>query len=543
VGDRVYAAEAGSVVALFNSAGGPDTRWGRAVTLEHDGFTTTYHHIDPIVRLGSKVRRGETIATVFSMPSQHLHFGIRLGPYAAPASDRGALPVRNSNDSDSCRNDPVFSAGGFIDPASVAYEDGGGGAVVGSTAPSQPAVPGGGALTGPAPGQAAQQALTLATLVGQWIGTASSGAGFSWDIREDGTFDSVASAGRTSGRISLNKATGHFVWSNTAGAVGSLVLEGSGTQRVLKGDVAESTVTFELRPTQGIRTAQALGEKPPGATRIDGEIAPHLMETWQVSGSATRTGCRNATRNGGFSYNGTVVVRSLPGGRYEAEMTREFGPGMRYKSVGQGTVAADGSYKGTFWEELWVAGRLDSRTEGTAQGRRRGDDDTGTFSGQFVIGETCSYTGRTVGRRVQAIPRAQCGLFQELVDYERSYGTFVTAVTYAQTNVAEKFGWEPRALTGIQDKAVLTKHGEIDLDWFLDLTQFTAAGIANVDIAYVVGEVGWSTIRYLGLTTEGKNFVLPYTGDPKESTTVRLVRQRMTFADLWPAAFLKERCQ
>lgn len=123
VGEPVYAAEAGAVVAVFNSAGGNDTSWGRAITLEHGGFTTTYHHVNPGVRLGSKVGRGEAIASVFNMPSHHLHFGIRLGSYVAPVSNRGALPVKNSNDNDSCRKDPVFSAGDFIDPALEAYED------------------------------------------------------------------------------------------------------------------------------------------------------------------------------------------------------------------------------------------------------------------------------------------------------------------------------------------------------------------------------------------------------------------------------------
>ncbi len=198
--------------------------------------------------------------------------------------------------------------------------------------------------------------------------------------------------------------------------------------------VAVTTMCFAR--ANGVSEA---ADKPTEATRVDGEAAGRLTETWQVSGSTTRTGCRNPMNNGRNSYSGTVVTRSLPGGRYETELTREFGTGMRHKSVGQGTVAADGSYKGTFWEELWVAGRLDSRTEGTAQGRRRGDDDTATFSGRFVVGEICSYTGTSVGRRLmqptQSTPRELSLTCRSPLISVREYALRVTKATEGAVEV------------------------------------------------------------------------------------------------------------
>ena len=123
------------------------------------------------------------------------------------------------------------------------------------------------APTVPASASSGQQALTLKALAGHWVGSASSGAVFSWDIREDGTFDSVSSAARTSGKISLRDE--RMVWRNDGGASGGLLVEQAGASEILKGTVAGSLVTFELRRTPAAGTEVQRDQASPLASVLD----------------------------------------------------------------------------------------------------------------------------------------------------------------------------------------------------------------------------------------------------------------------------------
>jgi murein DD-endopeptidase MepM/ murein hydrolase activator NlpD len=103
VGAPVYAAEQGKVIVVGN-----DPDWKGWVTIEHidrngQKFTTVYWHINPSVRVGQTVKRGQQIGTIANMTSPHLHFGVRNAPYSNVAN-RGALPATKSCGKD----DPQF---------------------------------------------------------------------------------------------------------------------------------------------------------------------------------------------------------------------------------------------------------------------------------------------------------------------------------------------------------------------------------------------------------------------------------------------------
>ena len=86
-GSRVLSAAAGTAYVLDNATWGS---FGQAVVVDHgDGTSTIYGHVDPIVKNGQKVKKGDTIAKVKFWPkgaygaenedNTHLHFERRLG--------------------------------------------------------------------------------------------------------------------------------------------------------------------------------------------------------------------------------------------------------------------------------------------------------------------------------------------------------------------------------------------------------------------------------------------------------------------------------
>lgn len=83
-GDQVYAAAAGTVVAVFTS--GYNQGWGLRVRIRHaDGAYTTYNHFKPgtiAVRVGQKVKDGDYLGTQGEtglVSGKHLHFELELG--------------------------------------------------------------------------------------------------------------------------------------------------------------------------------------------------------------------------------------------------------------------------------------------------------------------------------------------------------------------------------------------------------------------------------------------------------------------------------
>jgi len=98
-GAAIYATYWGTVQAKFWSSGDPQIDWGYAITISHgyqtsgNWWTSTYHHIDPVVNAGDTVKRGQLIGFVHytSAFPTHLHFGVRDSAYSN-IGNAGALP-------------------------------------------------------------------------------------------------------------------------------------------------------------------------------------------------------------------------------------------------------------------------------------------------------------------------------------------------------------------------------------------------------------------------------------------------------------------
>lgn len=120
VGDNVLAAKTGNVIKIFQVETPDGKDWGDGIVIGHGEYTTVYMHVDPVVKEGQPVGKGDIIARVSNIYGYHLHFGIRKLKYDK-FSKRGALPLKNTNDNDYCKNDPVFP-GNFIDPFPLKYD-------------------------------------------------------------------------------------------------------------------------------------------------------------------------------------------------------------------------------------------------------------------------------------------------------------------------------------------------------------------------------------------------------------------------------------
>lgn len=119
-GTPIYATYEGTVQARFLSSSNGDD-WGQAITISHGWYgsgnwwTSTYHHINPVVIVGQHVLRGDLIGSVHytnAFPT-HLHFGVRDSAYSN-TSNRGALPQAY------CAPDPAFPEY-FKDPYGLSY--------------------------------------------------------------------------------------------------------------------------------------------------------------------------------------------------------------------------------------------------------------------------------------------------------------------------------------------------------------------------------------------------------------------------------------
>ncbi len=115
--DEVYAAHSGTVKEIYT---GQHSQWADAIVVEDTSgqFTTVYWHV---IKYGSlavndTVVKGQRIATIANLDDlTHFHFGIRMAPFTAGISDKGALPVSN------CSSKPAFPEY-FIDPELITYE-------------------------------------------------------------------------------------------------------------------------------------------------------------------------------------------------------------------------------------------------------------------------------------------------------------------------------------------------------------------------------------------------------------------------------------
>jgi len=120
VGDNVLAAKTGSVIKIFQVETPDGKDWGDGIVIGHGEYTTVYMHVDPLVKEGQPVGKGQIIARISNIRGYHLHFGIRKLKYDK-FSKRGALPLKKTNDNDYCRYDPIFP-GNFIDPFALRYD-------------------------------------------------------------------------------------------------------------------------------------------------------------------------------------------------------------------------------------------------------------------------------------------------------------------------------------------------------------------------------------------------------------------------------------
>ena len=102
---EVLAAERGDVACVGTDKSG----WGSWITIQHldkygSPYTTLYFHVNPKVKKGDKVRKGDSIGTIYplTIATPHLHFSIRNSAFESgwrncpegdthSAANRGAL--------------------------------------------------------------------------------------------------------------------------------------------------------------------------------------------------------------------------------------------------------------------------------------------------------------------------------------------------------------------------------------------------------------------------------------------------------------------
>lgn len=125
LGDDVLASYDGVVKVVYNAGLG----WAEGIVIEHTApdnskFTTTYIHVNALIKEKAKVAKKDKIATIADIDgSDHLHFGVRNSGYSKYAQ-RGALPKNNlyKGPGNHCKTDPIFSEEYFIDPMKLNYE-------------------------------------------------------------------------------------------------------------------------------------------------------------------------------------------------------------------------------------------------------------------------------------------------------------------------------------------------------------------------------------------------------------------------------------
>ncbi len=114
IGTKVESAYAGTiaVVVIYNNNPSDERNF---VTVSHSSWTSTYHHIKPVVSYGQSVSMGQKIGEVNNHSGgSHLHFGVRNTSYSNIAN-RGRLPENTS-----CGGDPAYPEY-FLDPSNLNY--------------------------------------------------------------------------------------------------------------------------------------------------------------------------------------------------------------------------------------------------------------------------------------------------------------------------------------------------------------------------------------------------------------------------------------
>jgi RHS repeat-associated protein len=142
-----------------------------------------------------------------------------------------------------------------------------------------------------------------------------------------------------------------------------------------------------------------------------------------------------------------------------------------------------------------------------------------------------------------ALSPDQCKKIQEMLDYEKTHGTWDTASHFSNT-------WphmDTRMGEGFNAKNVPSQYGDVDLDWFTTVIQHmgdqpdTANG---PDYAYDWFYIGAKSFWNIGRSiSHGRPYgAWPY-ADPGEANTLDLIRNGIIhFSDLFPPDFLKQNC-
>ncbi|MDP2607364.1 MAG: DUF6531 domain-containing protein [Deltaproteobacteria bacterium] len=138
------------------------------------------------------------------------------------------------------------------------------------------------------------------------------------------------------------------------------------------------------------------------------------------------------------------------------------------------------------------------------------------------------------------LSRSECDKFKEIVASEAKVGKLETAREYAVTNVSSS----PQTLMGIPNPSdVPTAEGRIDLDYFLDIVQFSFGASPISDPAYWAVKIGANVVKSYKWVTTGnpENLTFPYQ-EETERLAVRLARQGKGLKDLWPTWYLNANC-
>jgi len=130
---------------------------------------------------------------------------------------------------------------------------------------------------------------------------------------------------------------------------------------------------------------------------------------------------------------------------------------------------------------------------------------------------------------------------QEMLEFERRWGTLLTAWKYSNTWGRERMG------ELFDDYPLLTAYGIVDIDWFTDVSCFNPLRVnrANRTI-YLAGKgVVQNLMRLYANLVYGANYhmMVPFVSDPKEGHTMTLMKRGIdTYRDLFPVEFMRVTC-
>jgi RHS repeat-associated protein len=157
--------------------------------------------------------------------------------------------------------------------------------------------------------------------------------------------------------------------------------------------------------------------------------------------------------------------------------------------------------------------------------------------------------------KYNSMDKDKCKALQELLERERNVGTGMAALSSSNTNpfITDPLLKNLNSTNG--DANIMTKYGELDLDWFTDINagaavfqnplgSHTALNPHQTTIkafAYPIAKPGWSIIRYFGGMKKDITHPLPFQ-DPGETTAYRLALTNKKYSDIFDEAWFQKNC-